>query len=166
MAFSDNLQILDGERLSKTAKATVQSTGRLNFTPETAAMMNITAESTVVLFKAGERDLGAIVKPGEDRRGFKVRRTGPYFYIQLRNYLEENGIDYKGRTTVVYDITRLDEIYEELPLFKMVRRDIVHDPKVQQPPESVKNALAGVPAEETANPPADGENAPTGQENA
>ena len=58
MAFKDNLEILDGERLSKTAKATVQATGRLNFTPETAAMMNITAESTVVLFKAGERPWG------------------------------------------------------------------------------------------------------------
>ena len=166
MAFSDNLQILDGERLSKTAKATVQATGRLNFTPETATMMNITAESTIVLFQAGERDLGAIVKPGEDRRGFKVRKTGPYFYIQLKNYLEENGIPYKGNTTVVYDITKLDEIYEELPLFKMVRRDIVHEPKVQPPPERVKNALAGVTTEGMANPPTETEDAPTGQEDA
>ena len=67
---------------------------------------------------------------------------------------------------MVYDITRLDEKLEELPLFKMVRRDIVHDPKVQQPPESVKNALAGVPAEGTANPTPGGENASTGQEDA
>ena len=166
MAFSDNLRILDGERLSKTAKATVQSTGRLNFTPETASMMNITAESTIVLFSAGERDLGAIVKPGDDRRGFKVRRTGPYFYIQLRNYLEENGIPYKGGTTVVYDISKLNETYEDLPLFKMVRRDIVHVPKVQLPPESVKNALEGVQSDSAANPPASEEDAPTGQENA
>ena len=145
MAFSDNLEMLDGERLSKTAKATVQSTGRLNFTPETATMMNITAESTIVLFKAGERDLGAIVKPGEDRRGFKVKKTGPYFYIQLKNYLEENGIDYRGSMTIVYDITRLNEVYEDLPLFKMIRREIVHDPKVQATPECVRTALAGCP---------------------
>lgn len=167
MAFSDTLEMLDGERLSKTAKATVQSTGRLNFTPETAAMMNITAESTIVLFKAGERDLGAIVKPGEDRRGFKIKRTGPYFYIQLKNYLEENGIDYRGSTTVVYDITRLNEVYEELPLFKMIRREIVHDPKVQATPESVRSALAGSPREDAEEDAAGcGEVAPTGQGNA
>ena len=166
MAFADNLEILDGERLSKTVKATVQATGRLNFTGEASTLMNITAESTIVLFKAGERDLGAIVKPGEDRRGFKVRRSGPYFYIQLRNYLEENGIPYKGGTTVVFDISKLSETYEDLPLFKMVRRDIVHVPKVQLPPESVKNALEGVPGDGAAIPPAAEDGAATGQENA
>ena len=166
MSFLEKLEIIDGERLSKTAKATVQSTGRLNFTPETAAMMNITAESTIVLFKAGERDLGAIVKPGEDRRGFKVKKTGPYFYIQLKNYLDEKGVDYKGSTTVVFDITKLDEVYEDLPLFKMVRRDIVHDPKVQATPESVREALAGASYEGGDDAPAGNGNAPAAQENA
>ena len=60
MAFADSIEILDGERLSLTTKATVQSTGRLNFTPETATFMGITSNSTVILFKAGERDLAAL----------------------------------------------------------------------------------------------------------
>lgn len=166
MAFADTIEILDGERLSQTAKATVQSTGRLNFTPETATLMNITGESTIILFKAGERDLGAIVKPGDDRRGFKVKKTGPYYYIQIKNYLEERGIDYKGTTRIVFDIVKLDEQYEALPLFKMMRRDITHDPKVQDAPESLKNALEGAPSEESAVAAPSEENAPTGQNNA
>lgn len=166
MAFSDNIRMLDGERLSLSAKATVQSTGRLNFTPETASMMGITAESTVVLFSAGDRDLGAIVKPGADSRGFKVKKTGPYFYIQLKNYFDEKGIDYKGSTTIIYDITKLEETFEDLPLFKMVRRDIVHAPKVQTPPENLKSALGGSPSEEPAAPASNVEDTPAGQENA
>ena len=166
MAFADNIEILDGERLSLTTKATVQSTGRLNFTPETATFMGITSDSTVVLFKAGERDLAAIVKPGEDRRGFKVKKSSPYFYIQLKNYLEEQGINYKGNTRVVFDITKLGENFENLPLFKMLRRDIVREPKVQNAPESLKNALGGVQPEESDNDTTETENAPTAQENA
>ena len=166
MAFADNLELLDGERLSKTAKATVQATGRLNFAPETASMMNITADSTIVLFKAGERDLGAIVKPGEDRRGFKVKKTGPYFYIQLKNYLDENSIDYRGSTTIMYDITKLSETYEDLPLFKMIRREITHDPKVQATPDTIKNVLEGTPAGDRTCDSASAGTAPTVQENA
>jgi len=166
MAFSDKIEILDGERLSLTTKATVQSTGRLNFTPETASVMGIGPDSTIILFKAGERDLGAVVKPGEDRRGFKVKKTGPYFYIQLKNYLEEQGIDYKGKTRIVFDITKLDEEYESLPLFKMIRRDITHEPKVQNAPDSVKNALTGSPAEGADSGTVRTENDATAQENA
>lgn len=166
MGFADSLEVLDGERLSLTTKATVQSTGRLNFTPDTASMMGITGESTVILFKAGERDLGAIVKPGEDRRGFKVKKTGPYFYIQLKNYLEERGIDYKGSTRIVYDITQVEEKLEGLPLFKMIRRDITHDPKVIDAPESVKKALSGAPSTESHNDETSEEEASTAPENA
>ena len=166
MGFADSLEVLDGERLSLTTKATVQSTGRLNFTPETASTMGITIDSTIVLFKAGERDLGAIVKPGEDKRGFKVKKTGPYFYIQLKNYLEERGIDYKGSTRIVYDITQVEEKLEGLPLFKMIRRDIAHDPRVLNPPESVKKALSGAPSEGTDGDAAKAEEASTGRENA
>lgn len=166
MGFADSLEVLDGERLSLTTKATVQSTGRLNFTPETASMMGITADCTVVLFKANDRDLGAIVKPGEDWRGFKVKKTGPYFYIQLRNYLEERGIDYKGSTRIVFDITQVEEKLEGLPLFKMMRRDITHAPKVLEAPESVKKALSGASAEEVGEDSASKEETPTAQENA
>ncbi len=142
MGFAESLELLDGERLSLASKATVQSTGRLNFTPETARMMGITSESTVLLFAAGERDLGAVVKSAADRRGFKVKKTGPYHYIQIKNYLEERGIDYKGSTRIVYDITKLDELYEGLPIFKMMRRDIVHSPKVLEAPAAVKDAMS------------------------
>jgi len=166
MAFKDSITMLDGERLSLTAKATVQSTGRLNFTPETATMMNLTTESTVILFAAGPRDLGAIVKPTEDRRGFKVKKSGPYFYINIKNHLEEQGIDYSGSTRVVYDITKLDETVEDLPLFKLLRRDIRHDPKVQEPTDEVKNALCRATTEEASTSTPSGENAPTAQENA
>lgn len=167
MAFLDQIEMIDGERLSQTAKATVQSTGRLNFTPETAAMMNITAESTVILFKAGHRDLGAIVKPGDDRRGFKVKKTGPYFYLQLKNYFDERGINYKDTSVrIVYDITRLDEEYEGLPLFKLNRRDIVHDPKVQDAPEALKTALGGVSEDEATESTSKAQSASEGPENA
>ena len=166
MAFADSIEILDGERLSLTTKATVQSTGRLNFTPATATCRGITSNSTVILLKAGERDRATNVKPCEHRRGFKVKKTGPYFYIQLKNYLEEQGIDYKGKTRVVFDITKLGENYEDQPLFKMIRRDIIHEPKVQNAPESVKNALAGVPSDGAGNDSSSAENAPTAQGNA
>lgn len=167
MAFADQIEMIDGERLSQTAKATVQSTGRLNFTPETASMMGITAESTVILFKAGARDLGAIVKPGEDRRGFKVKKTGPYFYLMIKNYLDERGINYKDPSTrIVFDITKLDESYEGLPLFKLVRRDITHDPKVQDTPQALKDALGDTPADEATESTSKAQSAPEGAENA
>lgn len=157
MAFKDMIEILDGERLSLTTKATIQNSGRLNFTPETTKLMGLSGESTILLFKAGERDLAAVVKQGEDRRGFKVKKTGPYFYIPLKNYLEEEGIDYRGNTRIVFDITKINEDYDGLPIFKMVRRDIVHEAKVMEAPEGVKKALSGAADEE--DEPQEGEDA-------
>lgn len=165
MAFLDSLEILDGERLSQTTRATVQSNGRLNFTPDTAEMMGITADSTLLLFAAGPKDMGAVVKPGDDRRGFKAKKSGPYYYISLKNYLEERGIEYK-MTRLIFDITKLDENFEGLPIFKMVRRDIPHDPKVMDAPESLKNALSGAPAAKPVNDSITEEEAPVAPANA
>ena len=48
----------------------------------------------------------------------------------------------------------------------MMRRDITHDPKVLEAPQSVKKALSGASAEEEGEDSASKEETPTAQENA
>lgn len=159
MGFLDNCKMLDGNRLSQTVKATIQSNGRLNFTPEAVEMMSISQDSTVLLFENGKRDFAAVVKQGSDPRGFAIKKSGPYFYIPLKNYLEEQAIDYRA-VRICFDITKLDELFEDCPIFKMIRRDIAHMPKVQPAPLAIQQALAntaGRESDQASSTPAQGQ---------
>ena len=76
MNFAANLKMLDAERLQQTAKATIQSNGRLSLTVEAGRLMHLADDKSIVIFAAENGDLGAIVSHKGDRRAFELKKAG------------------------------------------------------------------------------------------
>lgn len=123
-SFIENCQLLDATRLSKSAKATIQSSGRLGFSGEAIKLMELKENQTILILKDNDsNDLAAVVVEGEDKRGFFLKRSGTHCYLRMKNYFDQAGIDYKKRR-VMFDITQLDETFENKPVFRFSYREI------------------------------------------
>lgn len=122
-AFLSSLKPLNARRLQKSVKATVQNNGRLTFAMDAVNEMKLSEDKSIIILAAENGDLGAVISEKGDPEAFALKKCGAYFYISFRNYLRENGIDYKSRR-VVYDITELDEVYNGRTLYKFERRFI------------------------------------------
>ena len=128
MNFAANLKMLDAERLQQTAKATIQSNGRLSLTVEAGRLMHLSDDKSIVIFAAENGGLGAIVSHKGDRRAFELKKAGAYFYITFKTYLQEMGIDYKNRR-IVYDIIATDEKIDGKVLYRFSRRVLPKESK-------------------------------------
>ena len=128
MNFAANLKMLDAERLQQTAKATIQSNGRLSLTVEAGRLMHLSDDKSIVIFAAENGDLGAIVSHKGDRRAFELKKAGAYFYITFKTYLQEMGLDYKNRR-IVYDIIATDEKIDGKVLYRFSRRVLPKESK-------------------------------------
>lgn len=153
MGFADNLKKLDAQRLQQSVKATVQFNGRLSFTIEAGKVMGLSEEKSIIIYEAGNGDLGATISVKDDPDGFTLKKCGPYYYIAFRNYLQQAGIDYK-KQKIIFDITLLDEKIEGRTLFKFERRVLPRDPKDVIPSEQLveDDDDGNTPEPETAEP--------------
>lgn len=149
MGFGDNLKKLDASRLQQSIKATVQFNGRLSFTNEAGRTMGLSEEKSLIIFEAENGDLGVTISVKGDPDGFVLKKCGQYYYIALRNYLREAGIDYK-KQKIIFDITQLDEKLEGRTLFRFERRMLPRDPKDMQPAEQVEDDDDETQADEAA----------------
>ena len=61
MNFGATLTRLDAARLQQTARATIQSNGRLSLSVEAGRLMDLTENASLIVFSAENGDLGATV---------------------------------------------------------------------------------------------------------
>lgn len=142
MAFADKLKKLDAHRLQQSVKATIQSNGRLTFTVEATKEMGLSEDKSLVIFEADGGDLGAVISVKGDPEAFVLKRCGLYYYVSLKNYLQQAGIDYKGQR-IIYDITELDEKIDGKTLYQFARRVLPKSPE-QLPITDVSNVAGNV----------------------
>ena len=126
--FLAGLKRLDAERLQQSAKAAIQANGRLSLTVEAGRLMHLADDKSIIIFAAANGDLGAIVSNKGDRQAFDLKKAGAYYYISFRNYLLEQGIDYRNQR-IVYDITELEEKLEGRTVYRFARRVLPKEAK-------------------------------------
>lgn len=126
--FVAGLKRLDAERLQQSAKAAIQSNGRLSLTVEAGRLMHLADDKSIIIFAAANGDLGAIVSHKGDKQAFDLKKAGAYYYISFKNYLQEQGIDYKNQR-IIYDITELEEKLEGRTVYRFARRVLPKETK-------------------------------------
>ena len=126
--FVAGLKRLDAERLQQSAKAAIQVNGRLSLTVEAGRLMHLADDKSVIIFAAANGDLGAIVSHKGDKQAFDLKKAGAYYYISFKNYLQEQGIDYKSQR-IIYDITELEEKLDGQTVYRFARRVLPKEAK-------------------------------------
>ncbi|MBD8018123.1 hypothetical protein [Kaistella pullorum] len=91
------------------AKLTVHKTGKLGLSKGAMEMLN-TERNRFVRFGFGEDEqLLMEVSPDAKENTFPIGKAGQYDYINARAMLEELGVDYMAKQTVIYDIKKTTE---------------------------------------------------------
>ena len=96
-------------------KATIQNTGRLGFSGETAKAMKI---DTDTLFIIGNDDRVQadliLVKMGEyNADAFRARKSNEYYYLNTTALFDMLGYDYKSDDTIFFDVVRFPSLDTE-----------------------------------------------------
>ena len=85
-------------------------------------------DKSIIIFAAANGDLGAIVSHKGDKQAFDLKKAGAYYYISFKNYLQEQGIDYKNQR-IIYDITELEEKLDGQTVYRFARRVLPKETK-------------------------------------
>lgn len=149
MGLLDNAEMVDAKRFEVIAHASVMRSGRLRFATDAMEMMDLPSVKSIILFSLSDRrfpndevEYGAVTCPEEDTRGFSVKASGPYRYISLKNFLIQEGINFKDYA-ITFEVTDANEQWENKPVFRLTMR---RTPK----PSAQQGTLPGIGDEEAA----------------
>ena len=95
------------KQLTKTLKVTIQKTGRLGFTNQTAIDMKLDS-NTYFLFGKDESiqaDLIMIKLSGASNDAFRAVKSGDYYYLATTLLFDMLGYDYK-KEPIIFDVRR------------------------------------------------------------
>ncbi len=119
------LSVYSAKNYSTKLKVTVQKTGKLGFTADTANSLCLTPESCIKIACDEEQadDLYMIVCNEPDEDGFKVGLNSGYYSLPTTLLLKELGLDYT-HNTVIFDLSREPALDEEAggKVYKMTKR--------------------------------------------
>lgn len=120
------MKILSVKQFSNKLKATVQASGRLNFTDDTTKTLGIN-ENTFVKFALDDANDDALylaLAANNDEDAFRVRKSGAYYYVPTKNLFDALEINYIDKT-ICYDLIRAQSKDEELDgmAFRMNERE-------------------------------------------
>lgn len=100
------MRILSAREYNGSLKVTIQQTGRMNFSEETAKVLSLTTDMGVKFFTDGEPEqLYMAIMSEPDNDSFQIRKSGTYYYVPANALFDNLGIDYKAYT-VIYNLVR------------------------------------------------------------
>lgn len=120
MAFFDEARIVDSSRFDGNTKSCIQKSGRLGFTREGAALLDLSKEKRMLVSGMDNGDIGVVIVDADDPRGFRIQAAGEYYYVKMKNYFDSLGIDYVTNR-VMFSISMTTEEYQGHPVFKFKR---------------------------------------------
>lgn len=122
-----NIQVLSAKKYSQKLKVTVQASGKLGFSDDTAREIGLSSRSVYIKFLV-DSDTGTIymsVLDSPDEDAFRPCKAGEYFYLNTSRMFDDLKVDYRT-STVIYDLTRREEYDKELggAIYQMTPRMI------------------------------------------
>lgn len=119
-----SIEIIDTSQYNTRLKATIQATGKLGFTRQTADVLELQPDRCINFAKGQDsEELYMVMLEADDPRALKVCRSGTYYYLPTKLMFNALGVDYKSHT-VMYDLVRMPHLDESLngKVYKMNSR--------------------------------------------
>ncbi len=119
------IEILSAKKFQVKLKATIQATGRLGFTEDTANALHLDVRVPMKFARDDERDVLYLARLQEgDEDSFGVKKSGNYFYLDTRALFDTLGIDYRNHS-VIFDLARATSLDELMggEAYKLCKRE-------------------------------------------
>ena len=100
------IEILSAKKFAIKLKATIQASGRLGFTAETATALDLMSGKFAKFAQDDEnKSLYLIIVDKSSVDAFPVRKSSGYFYVPTKVLFDSLGLDYKNGT-IMFDLIR------------------------------------------------------------
>lgn len=108
------IQIISTKDFARPLKVTLQSSGKLGFTSETAKVLGLQSGKLIQFGRDDEnKEMYLILSHGTPEDAFAVAKAGEYFYLPTTLMFDALKYDYK-RKTFFFDLVRQSGMDEEL----------------------------------------------------
>ena len=129
--FIMNIKILSAKQFATKLKATIQASGRLGFTAETATVLGLESGKFAKFAKDDENDslyLIIINEPNED--AFEIRVSSGYYYVPTKVMFDTLGFNYENGN-IMFDLVRQPSYDDDLQgqVYYMKQRPIKNKDK-------------------------------------
>ena len=108
-------------------KGTVHKNGKLGFSSGAAEMMNLGKNRYFQVATnsedASDENIYMIEAKEGDGRAFKVGKAGSYYYLRIKNVLDEMNVNYE-KEKIIYDIIKVDD--QDIWYYKLKRRKTIN----------------------------------------
>lgn len=108
------IEILSAKIFAIKLKATIQASGRLGFTAETATVLDLMSGKFAKFAQDDEdKSLYLIIVDKSSVDTFPVRKSSGYFYVPTKALFDSLELDYKNGT-IMYDLIRKPSLDNDL----------------------------------------------------
>jgi len=121
-----SITILSAKQFAIKLKATIQASGRLGFTAETAAALDLKSGKFAKFAKDDENGcLYLIIINEGSEDAFSIRESSGYFYVPTKVMFDTLGFDYENGN-VMFDLVRQPSLDNDLQgqVYRMKQRAI------------------------------------------
>lgn len=100
------ISIISAKQFTTKLKATIQASGRLGFTEETAKTLDLQSGKYAKFAQDDEKGiLYLIIYSAGDEDTFEIRSSSGYFYVPAKQMFDMLGFDYE-HNTIMFDLIR------------------------------------------------------------
>jgi hypothetical protein len=126
-----SITVLSAKQFATKLKATIQASGRLGFTAETATVLGLESGKFAKFAKDDENDslyLIIINEPNED--AFEIRVSSGYYYVPTKVMFDTLGFNYENGN-IMFDLVRQPSLDDDLQgqVYYMKQRPIKNKDK-------------------------------------
>ena len=126
-----SITVLSAKQFATKLKATIQASGRLGFTAETATVLGLESGKFAKFAKDDENDslyLIIINEPNED--AFEIRVSSGYYYVPTKVMFDTLGFNYENGN-IMFDLVRQPSYDDDLQgqVYYMKQRSIKNKDK-------------------------------------
>ena len=107
-------EILSAKKFAVKLKATIQASGRLGFTAETASVLDLeTGKFAKFAQDDKDKSLYLIIVDKGNEDTFPVRKSSGYFYVPTKVMFDSLGLDYQN-SNIMFELVRKPSLDNDL----------------------------------------------------
>lgn len=109
-----SIKIISAKQFATNLKVTIQASGRLGFTEDTARILNLEAGKFAKFAQDDEKgSLYLIIINEKSEDAFEIKVSSGYYYVPAKMMFDMLGFDYENNT-IMFDLVRQSTLDEDL----------------------------------------------------